>query len=110
MIPSLKGGTITSGTIGNLYVKQQLLSGLGFLGATVTVWVNPKTGGIPVQTPITCTTVPFPPGDIYGCNDTVHTYAALPGDRVIVIVTPLSHETVAPITATLDYVYQPNGL
>jgi len=89
-----------SGTLKNLYVKQTQLN-FAPLGGTVTVWVNKKTGGSPVQTTITCSITTYQ--GIYGCSNTANTYAVVPGDKVIVIVTPPGGTSISPVVATLDY-------
>jgi hypothetical protein len=88
-----------TGTLRNLYVKQQQLNSAPF-GGTVTVWINPKTGTVPVQTPISCTLSLN--GSIATCNNTSSTFSVQTGDQVIVIVTPPGGMTVSPVTATID--------
>lgn len=92
------GQVITkTGTLKNLYVKQQQLNSSG-MGGTVNVWVNPKTGSSPIQTAIACTVVPN--GSLYTCSNTFATYSVVTGDQVIVIVTPANAGS--PFTATVD--------
>lgn len=88
-----------TGTLKNLYVKQQQLNSAPF-GGTVSVWVNPKTGTSPVQTSISCTLAAN--GTLYTCSNTASSYSVQTGDQVIVIVTPPGGQTVSPVTATID--------
>ncbi len=88
-----------TGTLKNLYVKQEQLNSAPF-GGTVNVWVNQKNGGTPVQTSISCSLAPS--GSLYLCNDTAHTFSVTTGDKVIVIVTPPPGLSVSPVTATVD--------
>jgi aspartate 1-decarboxylase len=88
-----------SGTLRNLYVKQEQLNSAPF-GGTINVWVNPKTGTSPIQTSIACTLAPN--GNLYTCNNTAATYSVQTGDQVIVIVTPPGGNTVSPMAATID--------
>ena len=88
-----------TGTIKSLYVKQQQLNFAPF-GGTVSVWINQKNGGSPVQTSISCSLVQQ--GSLALCNDTLHTFSVTTGDKVIVIVTPPSNLSISPVTATID--------
>ena len=90
-----------NGTLRNLYVKQFQLNSAP-MGGTVTVYVNPKTGGAPVQTSITCTPSYYQ-SNFYICNNTSSTYSVVAGDRVIVVAAPSSGD-MSPLTATIDLV------
>ncbi len=90
-----------NGTLRNLYVKQFQLNSAP-MGGTVTVFVNPKTGGAPVQTSITCTPSYYQ-SNFYICHNTSSTYSVVAGDRVIVVAAPSSGD-MSPLTATIDLV------
>ena len=86
------GQVITkTGTLKNLYVKQQQLNSAPF-GGTVNVWVNPRAGTSAVETSIACTLGSS--GSLYTCNNTSASYSVSAGNKVIVIVTPPGGETV----------------
>ena len=89
-------------TLKRLFSKQQTIGGAGTLGGTVKAWINPKSGGLPVPTPITCS-LAASQGGLYACSDTTHSYVVNVGDRVIVIVTPSGGNTsLAPVAATIE--------
>lgn len=85
--------------LSNLYVKQEQLNSAA-MGGTVTVWINPKSGGPPVQTNMGCTLTPS--GTLYTCSDLSHPYTAHNGDKIIVIVTPPPGQSISPVIATLS--------
>jgi hypothetical protein len=88
-----------TGTLKNLYVKQEQLN-FAPMGGSVSVWVNQKSGGSPVQTAIACALASS--GSLYLCNDTSHTFSVTTGDKVIVIVSPPGGQSISPVTATVD--------
>ncbi|MFZ0285377.1 MAG: hypothetical protein WAL32_09105 [Terriglobales bacterium] len=89
-----------SGTLENLYVKQFTLNGAD-MGGTVVIWDNPKTGGIPVNTGLTCN-LAYAASGIYTCHNTSSTYSVVAGDRLIAVVTPPAGESISPVTATIN--------
>lgn len=100
-VSALLGTLVTeNATLKNLYVKQFQLNGAN-MGGTARIWVNPKTGGIPVSTPLTCT-LSYSSSNLYTCHNTASTYTVVAGDRVIAIVTPPSGQSISPVTATID--------
>jgi hypothetical protein len=101
MIPS--PGPINSGVLTNLAVKQELTTSGGGLGGTVSVWLNPKSG-TPEKTSISCTLTPSTSNFAF-CSSN-QSIGAAPGDKVIVVADAPSGASAAPLSATLDFVYQ----
>jgi hypothetical protein len=102
--PSVFQGELVTqnGTIRNLYVKQQQLN-FSNMGGTATVWINPKAGGLPTVTSISCN-LSFSTSTLYLCSNTGSAYTVVPGDRVLVVVTPSPGLSISPVSATLDEV------
>jgi hypothetical protein len=101
-------GSVSSGTVTNLSVKQELTTSGGVLGGTVTVWVNPKNGPSPIKTGVTCR-LTVNSSNFASCYSSAG-YSAAPGDKIIVVADSPgagtgNAQSSAPISATVDFTY-----